>query len=169
MRFPIEIFDAVRKAWPENKPLGVRVSATDWASGGWDTAENLKFCETLMAHGCDYICVSSGGTTPDQKITVGPLYQVPFAAEIKEMLDAVTMAVGLIRSPQEAQQVVSSGQADFCALARGMLSNPKWAWDAANEFGEKVFYPRQYDRARPSMRNNDSFTVRNYREHSESK
>jgi 2,4-dienoyl-CoA reductase-like NADH-dependent reductase (Old Yellow Enzyme family) len=160
MRYPLEVFDAIRPVWPSGKALGVRISATDWAKGGWDLEQTLAFARALKERGCDYMCVSSGGCVPEQTITVGPLYQVPFAAAVREQVGMPTMAVGLIRTTDEAAQIVRDGHADMCALARGMLSNPRWAWDAAEKLGAKAFYPRQYDRATPAMRDNDSFTVR---------
>lgn len=160
MRYPLEVFDAIRAAWPSGKALGVRVSATDWAKGGWDIEQTLAFAAALKVRGCDYMCVSSGGCVPEQNITVGPLYQVPFAAAIRTQTGMRTMAVGLIRTTDEAAGIIRNGEADMCALARGMLSNPRWAWDAAEKLGAQTFYPRQYDRATPAMRNNDSFTVR---------
>jgi 2,4-dienoyl-CoA reductase-like NADH-dependent reductase (Old Yellow Enzyme family) len=160
MRYPLEVFDAIRALWPTNKALGVRVSATDWVKGGWDLEQTLAFADALKERGCDYLCVSSGGCVPEQTITVGPLYQVPFAAAVRKHAGMPTMAVGLIRTTDEAAEIVRDGHADMCALARGMLANPRWAWDAAEKLGASTFFPRQYDRAHPSMRNNDSFAVR---------
>jgi 2,4-dienoyl-CoA reductase-like NADH-dependent reductase (Old Yellow Enzyme family) len=159
MRFPLEVFDAMRAVWPDNKPLGVRVSATDWADGGWTEDETIAFCRELKARGCDVICASAGGTTPEQRIAIGPLYQVPYAERIQREVGIPTMAVGLITTPAEAESVVASGSADLVALARGMLYDPRWPWHAAEALGADVFFPPQYDRAHPSMRLGDSFKV----------
>lgn len=155
MRFPLEVFEAVRAIWPEHKPLGVRVSATDWAEGGWTPEETIVFAGALKTRGCDYICASSGGSTDKQSIPVRPNYQVPFADEIRREVGIPTMAVGLITEPQQAEDILNSGQADFVALGRGMLYNPRWPWHAAAHFGEEVYFPPQYERAHPSMRAGD--------------
>ncbi|MEP9380466.1 NADH:flavin oxidoreductase/NADH oxidase [Aquabacter sp. CN5-332] len=155
MRFPLEVFDAVRAAWPDHKPLGVRVSATDWDEGGWTPQETVIFAKALKARGCDYICASSGGASATQKIPVGPGYQVPFAEQIRREAGLPTMAVGLITQPQQAEDILKNGQADFVALGRGMLYNPRWPWHAAAHFGEEVYFPPQYERAHPSMRAGD--------------
>jgi NADPH2 dehydrogenase len=164
MRFPLAVFDAVRAVWPTGKALGVRVSATDWVPGGWSLSDTIAYARELKARGCDFICASSGGTAPEQKIEVKPLYQVPFAEAIRAETGIVTIAVGLIKQPREAEGILAAGQADLVALARGMLANPRWAWTAAEELGAAVFFPKQYDRAHPAMRNNDSFGVRHLRQ-----
>ncbi|MFZ4533885.1 MAG: NADH:flavin oxidoreductase/NADH oxidase [Alsobacter sp.] len=159
MRFPLEIFEVMRAAWPDEKPMGVRVSATDWADGGWTEEETTSFCRELKARGCDVICASAGGTTPEQHIKVSPLYQVPYAERIHREVGIPTMAVGLITTPADAESVVASGRANLVALARGMLYDPRWPWHAAEALGAEVFFPPQYDRAHPSMRLGDSFKV----------
>ncbi len=159
MRFPLEIFSAVREAFPADKIVGVRVSATDWVEGGWSVEDTLTFCAALKQRGCDYICASSGGTAPEQAIPVGPLYQVPFASLIKREIDIPTMAVGLINKAVEAEDVLVRGDADLIALARALLFNPHWAWQAATELGAETYFPPQYDRAHPSMRNSAAFNV----------
>jgi 2,4-dienoyl-CoA reductase-like NADH-dependent reductase (Old Yellow Enzyme family) len=148
MRFPLEIFDAVRAAWPDHKPLGVRVSATDWTDVGWSSNNTIAFTKALKARGCDYICASSGGSSPDQKIAAGPGYQVPFAEKIRSQVDIPTMAVGLITEPNQAEDILAAGQADFVALGRTMLANPRWPWMAAVHLGEQFSLPPQYERAR---------------------
>jgi 2,4-dienoyl-CoA reductase-like NADH-dependent reductase (Old Yellow Enzyme family) len=155
MRFPLEVFDAVRAVWPDHKPLGVRVSATDWDEGGWTPEETVVFTRALKDRGCDYICASSGGASATQKISIAPGYQVPFADKIRREVDIPTMAVGLITEPQQAEDILAAGKADFVALARGMLYNPRWPWHAAAHFGEDVYFPPQYERAHPSMRAGD--------------
>ncbi len=149
MRFPLEVFSAVRKAWPAAKPLGVRISACDWIEGGWDLAQSIEFAQRLKAAGCDWIDVSSGGLASNQKITLGPGYQVPFAEAIRKDVGIPTIAVGLITEPRQAEDIVASGKADMVALARGMLYEPHWAWRAAAELGGELRAPKQYWRAPP--------------------
>lgn len=155
MRFALEVFDAVRAVWPERKPLGMRISATDWAAGGWEIEDSVALACALRQRGCDFITASSGGATPEQKLEVFPGYQVPFAEAIRRESGIPTMAVGLITEPQHAEDILAAGQADLIALARGMLFNPRWPWHAAIRFKEEVFYPRQYERAHPDMRQGD--------------
>jgi 2,4-dienoyl-CoA reductase-like NADH-dependent reductase (Old Yellow Enzyme family) len=150
MRFPLAVFDAVRKVWPQHKPVGVRVSATDWVEGGWDLEQTIEYARVLEKRGCDHFHVSSGGLSPAQKITVGPGYQVPFAAAVKAAVKMPVIAVGQISDAIQAETIVATGQADMVALARVMLYQPRWAWEAAVELGEEVFYPRQYVRGHPS-------------------
>jgi 2,4-dienoyl-CoA reductase-like NADH-dependent reductase (Old Yellow Enzyme family) len=149
MRFPLEVFSAVRKVWPEAKPLGVRISASDWIEGGWDLAQSIEFSRQLKTLGCDWIDASSGGLAPEQKITLGPGYQVHFAEAIRKDTGIPTIAVGLITEPKQAEEIVASGKADMVALARGMLFDPHWAWRAAAELGGAVSAPKQYWRAAP--------------------
>ena len=148
MRFPLELFDAVRAVWPERKPLGVRISATDWVEGGWDVEQSIEFVRRLQLLGVDFVDVSSGGLSPHQKIAVGPGYQVPFAAEIKRATGVTTMSVGMITEAQQAEDIIAKGEADFVDLARGFLRNPRWTWDAADALGGESFVPPQYARAR---------------------
>jgi 2,4-dienoyl-CoA reductase-like NADH-dependent reductase (Old Yellow Enzyme family) len=148
MRFPLELFDAVRAVWPEEKPLGARISATDWAEGGWDLEQSTAFVAELKRRACDFVDVSSGGLVPHQKIAVGPGYQVPFAAEIKRATRMTTMAVGMINDPHQAETIIHSGQADFVVLARGFIRDPNWTWDAADVLGAETFVPNQYQRGR---------------------
>jgi len=148
MRFPLEVYDAVRAAVP-GRTLGVRVSATDWIEGGWDVAQTVQFAQALKARGCDFIDVSSGGVSPRQQIPLAPGYQVPFAAQVKRETGLPTMAVGLITEPQHAQAIVAQGEADMVALARGVLYDPRWPWHAAAELGAQVTAPKQYWRSQP--------------------
>ncbi len=150
MRFPLEVFDAVRAAWPENKPLGVRISASDWVEGGWDIADSVAVAAELKKRGCDYICASSGGVSEQQKLTLGPGYQVPFAARIRQETGMTTMAVGMILEPDYAESIVAGGKADMVALARGLLYDPRWAWHAAEALGAEAAYPLQYARSQPA-------------------
>ena len=148
LRFPLELFDAVRVAWPEEKPLGARISATDWADGGWDLEQSIAFVRELHLRGCDFVDVSSGGLVAHQKIPVGPGYQVPFASAIKSATGARTMAVGMINDPRQAETIVRTNQADFVVLARGFIRDPNWTWDAADLLGADAFVPKQYQRGR---------------------
>lgn len=147
MRFPLEVFDAMRTAWQENKPLGVRVSATDWVDRGWDLEQTLHLAAALKARGCDYLHVSSGGLSPSQQLTAAPNYQVPFAREVKQQTGLTTIAVGLITAAKQAESIVAEDSADLVALARGMLYDPRWPWHAAAELGAEVSAPPQYWRS----------------------
>jgi 2,4-dienoyl-CoA reductase-like NADH-dependent reductase (Old Yellow Enzyme family) len=149
MRFPLEVFAAVRSVWPVAKPLGVRISASDWIDGGWDLPQSIELARRLKAAGCDWIDASSGGLAPGQKITLVPGYQVPFAEAIRKETGIATMAVGLITEPRQAEEIVAAGRADIVALARGLLFDPHWAWRAAAELGGEVSAPKQYWRAPP--------------------
>jgi 2,4-dienoyl-CoA reductase-like NADH-dependent reductase (Old Yellow Enzyme family) len=152
MRFPLEVFAAMRAAWPAHKPMGVRISATDWIDGGWDVESSCALAQALERLGCDWIDVSSGGISPTQRITLGPGYQVPFAAAIRKVVKMPVMAVGLITEPRQAEDILASGQADLIAVARAFLNDPRWAWRAAAELGATVQAPRQYWRCQPADR-----------------
>jgi len=150
MRFPLEVFDAVREAFPSDRPVSVRVSGTDWADGGWDVAQTIEFARALKQRGCSAIHVSSGGLTPAQKIPVAPGYQVPLARAVKEGSGLPTVAVGLITSYDHAESIIANGDADFVALARTMLYDPRWPWHAAAHLGDRVKAPSQYLRSQPA-------------------
>jgi 2,4-dienoyl-CoA reductase-like NADH-dependent reductase (Old Yellow Enzyme family) len=150
MRYPLEVFDAVRAVFPARKPVGIKISATDWVEGGWDLDQSIALAKELKKRGVDWIDVSSGGVSPLQKIPLAPGYQVPFARAIKEATGVTTMAVGLITEAKQAEEIVASGRADMVALARGMLYDPRWAWHAAAELGGVVYAPPQYWRSQPS-------------------
>jgi 2,4-dienoyl-CoA reductase-like NADH-dependent reductase (Old Yellow Enzyme family) len=149
MRFPLEVFDAVRAAFPAGKPVGVRISATDWVDGGWDVEQSVAFTRELQRRGSAYIHVSSGGGSPKQQIPLKPGYQIPFAERIKKETGLATIAVGLITEPAQAEEIVASGQADLVALARAMLYDPRWPWHAAAQLGAQVEAPVQYLRSQP--------------------
>jgi len=149
MRLPLEIFAAVREVWPAERPLGVRVSATDWVEGGWDLAQCETLARELAARGCDWIDASSGGVSRAQEIPVGPGYQVPFARRLREAAGVPTIAVGLITDPRQAEAIVAAGDADLVALGRGMLWDPRWPWHAAAVLGGVVNAPPQYWRSNP--------------------
>lgn len=151
MRFPLEVFAALREAAPDI-PVGVRFSATDWVEdSSWALGEATVYTKALQALGCDFVDVSSGANSPRQKIEVGPGYQVPFAEHIKRETGMPTMAVGMITEAQQAETIVATGQADFVALARGMLYDPRWPWHAAETLGSKALFPPQYARSHPSL------------------
>jgi 2,4-dienoyl-CoA reductase-like NADH-dependent reductase (Old Yellow Enzyme family) len=149
MRFPLEVFDAVRAAFPSERPVTMRVSATDWVRGGWDIEQTIHFARALEQRGCAAIHVSSGGLDPRQEIPVGPSYQVPFAREVKRAVTMPVVAVGLITDFQQAEAIIGTGDADMVALARGILYDPRWPWHAAAELSGKVQPPPQYLRSAP--------------------
>ncbi|MFO1154701.1 MAG: NADH:flavin oxidoreductase/NADH oxidase [Rhodospirillales bacterium] len=151
LRFPLEVFDAVRAAFPPERPVSVRVSATDWVDGGWAIDETLSFTQALEAHGCAAIHVSSGGLSPAQKIPVGPGYQVPLARAVKAATGMPVIAVGLITGFEQAEAIVGTGDADLIALARAILYNPRWPWHAAAHLGAHVHAPDQYLRSQPAQ------------------
>jgi len=150
MRFPLEVFEAARAVWPADKPMGVRLSATDWVEGGWTPEETVAMARELKTLGCDFIDVSSGGMDPRQKIPLGPGYQVHYAAKVKKEAGIPVMTVGMITEPQHAEQIVASGQADVVMLARGMMWDPRWAWHAAEALGVDTAYAPQYIRCHPT-------------------
>jgi NADPH2 dehydrogenase len=153
MRFPLEVFDAVRAVWPRNKPLGVRFSATDWVdSSSWDIKESTQLAVELAKRGCDFVDVSSGGNSPAQEIEVGPGYQTGLAAQVRQASGLPTMAVGQITEPRQADSIVRTGQADMIALGRGLLYNPRWAWHAAEVLDADAVYAPQYMRTNRALR-----------------
>jgi len=149
MRFPLELFEAVRAAWPADRPLGIRVSATDWVDGGWTPEETVALAREVKALGCDFIDVSSGGMHPGQKIPLGPGYQVEFAARVRKEAGLPVMAVGMIQDPHMAERIVADGSTDMVALARGMMFDPRWAWHAAEALGVDLGYAPQFVRCEP--------------------
>ncbi|HTX56487.1 MAG TPA: NADH:flavin oxidoreductase/NADH oxidase [Candidatus Acidoferrales bacterium] len=148
MRFPLELFEAVRAVWPQEKPLGVRISASDWVAGGWDLEHSIAFVRELRERGCDFVDCSSGGLSPDQKIAIGPGYQVPFSEAIRKATGIATFAVGMITEPVQAEEIIANGQADCVVLARAFIRNPNWVWDAADDLGGESFVPPEYQRGR---------------------
>jgi 2,4-dienoyl-CoA reductase-like NADH-dependent reductase (Old Yellow Enzyme family) len=149
MRFPLEVFDAVRAVLPPECPVTIRVSGTNWAEGGWTIEETVAFAQALEARGCSAIHVSSGGLTPAQQIPVGPSYQVPLARAVKAAVRMPVVAVGLITEFEQAEAIVGTGDADLIALARTILYDPRWPWHAAAHFGAQVQGPPQYLRSQP--------------------
>jgi 2,4-dienoyl-CoA reductase-like NADH-dependent reductase (Old Yellow Enzyme family) len=149
MRFPLEVFETVREAFPAEKPVSVRVSATDWIPGGWDLEQTVIFARALEKVGCDAIHVSSGGNGLQQKIPVGPSYQVPLARAVKAAVRVPVIAVGLISGFEQAEGIVQTGDADLIALARTILYDARWPWHAAARLGASVRVPSQYLRCQP--------------------
>ncbi|AXB78179.1 NADH:flavin oxidoreductase/NADH oxidase [Novosphingobium sp. P6W] len=149
LRFPLEIFDAVRAAFPAEKPVTVRVSGTDWVEGGWDAEQTVAFAKALEARGASAIHVSSGGLDTGQKIPVGPNYQVPLARAVKEAVTMPVVTVGLITEPEQAEAIIATGEADMIALARTVLYDPRWPWHAAAALGAKMPVAPQYLRSQP--------------------
>ena len=159
MRFPLEVFEAVRSAFPSGKPVTVRVSGTDWAPGGWSIEETVSLSLALEQRGCAAIHVSSGGLTPTQQIPLGPNYQVPLARAVKHAVKIPVVAVGLITEFEQAEAIISTGDADCIALARAILYDPRWPWHAAAHFGDHIIAPDQYLRSQPRQYK-DLFSVK---------
>jgi len=149
IRLLMEVVDAVRAEWPAHLPLFVRISATDWAEGGWDVDESVKLARLLKEHGVDLVDVSTGGQVPSAKIPVGPGFQVEFAARIRREAGIATAAVGLITDPAQANAVIDEGGADLVLLGRELLRDPYWPVHAAAALGETTSWPVQYLRAAP--------------------
>jgi 2,4-dienoyl-CoA reductase-like NADH-dependent reductase (Old Yellow Enzyme family) len=154
MRFPLEVFAAVRAVWPQHKPMGARITGSDWLDGGIDAAEAAAFAAELKARGCDYCCVSSGGIiggAAAPRIPTEQGYQVPFADYVRRETGIATRAVGLLVEPRYADGVVREGKADMVAIARAFLDDPRWGWHAAQALGAPVPYPPQYERIAPKL------------------
>jgi 2,4-dienoyl-CoA reductase-like NADH-dependent reductase (Old Yellow Enzyme family) len=134
-RLPLEVFEACRRVWPHDKPMGMRLSCVEWVEGGITIEESIETARQLKALGCDFIDASAGGNSPAQKIALAPGYQVAFSARIRKEADIRTWAVGLITEPQQAEHIVASGEADCTAHARSFLLDPRWAWNAARTLG----------------------------------
>lgn len=149
MRFPLEVWDAVRAVFPADKPVTIRVSGTDWVDDGWDAEQTIAFAKELEARGCAAIHVSSGGLASDQNIPVGPNYQVPLARQIKQAVNMPVIAVGLITEPEQAEAIIATGDADAIAIARAALYDPRWPWHAAAKLGAQVSAAPQYLRCQP--------------------
>ena len=145
-----EVVTAVRAEWPERLPLLIRLSATDWVDGGWNADETVELCRVLKTQGVDLVDVSTGGLVPSAKIPVGTGFQTEFAARIRREADIPTAAVGLITSPEQADHIVRTGQADVVLLGREMLRNPYWSLGAAQSLGKANTWPQQYLRAAPA-------------------
>ena len=151
MRAPLEVARAVREAWPRERALGARITASDWIEGGFESEDAAAFARELKAAGFDYVCVTSGGVVGHARIKVEPGYQVGFADAVRRGAQLPVMAVGLIVEPQRAEAILAAGRADMVALARGFLDNPRWVWHAAERFGARLDYPPQYRRLHPDQ------------------
>jgi 2,4-dienoyl-CoA reductase-like NADH-dependent reductase (Old Yellow Enzyme family) len=147
-RFLVQVTDAVRAVWPQDRPLFVRFSATDWVDGGWDVEETVDVSRRLVGHGVDLVDVTSGGLVPGARIEVEPGYQVPFARAVREGAGLPVSAVGLITAPEQADQILVDRSADAIMLAREVLRNPTWPLRAAHVLGDQVPWPPQYQRGR---------------------
>jgi 2,4-dienoyl-CoA reductase-like NADH-dependent reductase (Old Yellow Enzyme family) len=134
-RFPLEVFEACRAAWPRDKAMGIRLSSVEWVEGGLTLEDTIETARQLKALGCDFVDASSGGNAAHQKIPLGPGYQVAFAARIRKEVGIKTWAVGLITEPEQAERIVARGEADFTAHARSFLIDPRWGWNAARALG----------------------------------
>ena len=149
MRFPLEVFDAVRAAFAAERPVWARISATDWVPGGWDIEGTVALSKALKERGCAAIHVTTGGLSPAQAIKLGPGYQVPYAQRVKAEVGLPTIAVGLITEAEQAEAIIENGEADAVSLARAMLFDPRWPWHAAAKLGARVAAPKQYWRSQP--------------------
>ena len=147
-RLPLRVAQSVREIWPQQWPVFVRISATDWVEGGWDLAQSVQFAKWLKDIGIDLIDCSTGGLILDAKIPFAPGFQVPFAADVREQAGIATGAVGLITEPAQAEQILADAQADVIFLARELLRDPYWPLHAARELGVDVEWPNQYVRAK---------------------
>ncbi len=148
MRFLTQVARAIREEIPEGMPLFVRISATDWADGGWDLEQSVALSQQLRSAGVDLIDCSSGALVPHVKIPAAPGYQVPFAEEIKRKAGIMTGAVGMITEPSQAEEIISGGKADIVLMAREMLRDPYWPLHAAKQLGVDIDWPVQYTRAK---------------------
>ena len=151
MRLPLRIASAVRAAWPQERPLGARITGTDWLEGGFTVEDAVAFARALKSVGCDYVCVSSGGILPKAPIPIGPGYQLALAERVRRDAGIATRAVGLIAEPHQAEAVIASGQADMVAMARAFLDDPHWVWHAAEALGATAAMPAQYARVRADL------------------
>lgn len=150
MRFPLEVFRALRSAWPSDKPIGAKINGSDFAEGGITPDEAVIYSRALRESGCDYVVLSGGGGVPQAKVDAVPGYQVPFAEQVKRETGITTGAVGMIVDPHHADSIVAQGKADFVAVARAMLFNPRWACHAAIALGTDTACVPQYNRAHPT-------------------
>jgi NADPH2 dehydrogenase len=151
MRFPIEVASAVRAVIPKQMPLGARITGNDWVDGGLGPGDAAAFAKALKGVGVDYVCISSGGISADARPAMVANMNVEFAGEVKRQTAVATRVVGLIATPKQAEAIIAEGNADMVALARAMLDNPHWGWNAARVLGSDVPRPKQYQRAAPTM------------------
>jgi 2,4-dienoyl-CoA reductase-like NADH-dependent reductase (Old Yellow Enzyme family) len=151
MRFPLEVACAVRDVWPAERALGAKISGTDFADGGWTPEEAVIYARELKHLGLDYVTVSGGGVVLDAKVPIAPGYQVVYAERVRRDTGITTGSVGLITEPNQAEEIVANGRADFVSLARAMLFDPRWPWRAAVALGANLKYPPQYERCHPRL------------------
>lgn len=151
LAFPLAVARAVREAVPNDVAVGARITGSDWVDGGLQVEDAVGLAAALEAIDFSHVCVSSGGISLKARIPLGPGYQVPFAAKVKAETGIVTRSVGLIADPHQANDIVAKGQADFVALARGLLDDPRWPWHAAEALGAEMARPPQYERAKPAL------------------
>jgi 2,4-dienoyl-CoA reductase-like NADH-dependent reductase (Old Yellow Enzyme family) len=151
MRFPLEVAAAVRAVWPSTKALGMRITGFDWIEGGLTSTEAALFASALKSAGLDYVCVTSGGISPQARPMIGPGYQVPFAEAVRRDGKITVQAVGMIAEPRQAEAIIAEGRADCVALARAFLDDPRWSWHAADTLGADIAFPPQYHRSRPNL------------------
>jgi 2,4-dienoyl-CoA reductase-like NADH-dependent reductase (Old Yellow Enzyme family) len=151
MKFPLEVAAAVREVWPKDRALCARITGSDFVEGGLTPADAVAYAKELKRIGLDYVCVSGGALVGHQSISVGPGYQVAFSAQVRKEAGIKTRTVGMIASPEQAEEIVASGKADMIAMARAFLDNPRWVWHAAQRFGVKIDYPPQYARSHPDL------------------
>ena len=147
-RLPLRVAKTIRDLWPDQWPVFVRISATDWVEGGWDLEQSIQFGKRLKDIGIDLIDCSTGGMVPDVTIPAGPGFQVPFAAGVRREAGIATGAVGIITEPEQAERILANGEADAIFLARELLRDPYWPLRAARELGVDVAWPNQYARAK---------------------
>lgn len=148
IRLLVEVVDAIKEVWPDNLPLFVRISASDWTEGGWTIEDSIALAKVLKEKNVDLIDCSSGGNVPHAKIAVGPGYQVQFAEAVKKEAGILTGAVGMITTPQQAEEIIASGKADVVIIAREFLRNPYFPLHAAKALDADVAWPVQYERAK---------------------
>ena len=151
IRFPLEVFHAVREVWPAQRPLGLRVSASDWVDGGWTPEETVTLARELKGLGCDFMDLTSGQLDPRQSIPFAPSYNIPFAEKVKKEAGLPVMAVGMITRAHQAEQLVAEGRTDLVAIARAMMDDPRWAWHAARELSADTAYAPNYIRCSPAQ------------------
>ena len=150
MKFPLEVFEAVRAVWPEDRPLGMRMNGVDWDDRGLTVEDAVAFGKALAPLGCDFFDVSGGGNSAGIRPDLGPGYQAGHAAAVEAGTGVPTMAVGMIRDPKLAERLVAEGRVSMVAMARGMLYEPKWPWRAAFELGAEAPMPDQHGRGFPT-------------------
>ena len=151
MRLPLEIVRSMRAEWPTNKPMGARITGSDWLEGGLLVEDAIAFTNLLKSAGLDYVCISSGGIIPKTNMPETVDYQISLAEQVKKKVDVKVQAVGLITNPIQAEEIIKSGKADMVVIARAFLDNPRWVWHAAEKLGVNIPYPPQYMRARPDL------------------